>query len=270
MLDYKGCLEINNTKLFFTVKGEGNPLILVHGGFTDHRIWDYQIDAFADKYKIICFDQRGYGKSDFPMGPFSHSQDLKAIIDALELTKATIIGSSLGGAVAIEFALQYPEHVNALIVVGTALKGYPYPPHYMTQIMELSAKVTTEGIGAGIDHIITSPGWDYFFPSPARPEARAKVEQAVRESTGVFRWNPMWDVELKPSAYERIGEIKSPVLIVSNSRDIDFVHGIEDYIQGKLTNSEKIVMEDCCHLPYVEKPEEFNQIILNFLQGVVK
>ncbi|MDD3365545.1 MAG: alpha/beta hydrolase, partial [Syntrophomonas sp.] len=66
------------------------------------------------------------------------------------------------------------------------------------------------------------------------------------------------------------GEIKSPVLIVSNSRDIDFVHEIEDYIQEKLTNSIKIVMEDCCHLPYVEKPEEFNQIVLDFLQGVAE
>ncbi len=268
MLDFKGFIEINNTKLFFRVKGEGEPLILVHGGFTDHRIWDYQIDTLAKEYKVIRFDQRGYGKSDLPMGPFSHSQDLKDLMDALGLNQAFVIGSSLGGAVALELAVQYPERVNALILVGTGMKGYPYPPSYMTQLMEMTTKVTTEGIPAGINHIITSPWWDYFFPSPARPEARAKVEQAVRESTNVFRWNPMWDVELKPSAYERVGEIKTPVLIVSNSRDIDFVHGIEDYIQEKLTNSKKIVMADCCHLPYVEKPEEFNQIVLNFLQAV--
>lgn len=258
-------LSINNTRLFYSINGEGEPLVFVHSGFTDHRVWEYQLAAFSSKYKVISFDLRGYGKSDLPLGPFSHMEDLKSLLDVLQLSKVNLIGSSLGGAVAIEYTLQYPEMVKSLVLVGSGLKGYSYPPEYVTEIMELSGIVQAQGIEAGINHIITSPWWDYFFPSPNRPEARAKVVQLVKDSVSVFRWNPMWDVELNPSACERIEEIKIPVLIIIGDRDNHFVMQIGDYIHGKIENSKKVLMKDCCHLPYAEKPQEFNRLVLDFL-----
>nr|WP_322787003.1 alpha/beta fold hydrolase [Pseudobacteroides cellulosolvens] len=76
-------LNINNGRLSYSVKGEGEPLILIHGNFNDSRIWDYQVDYFSDYYKVIWYDQRGYGKSDTPTSVFSHYEDLKALFDQL-------------------------------------------------------------------------------------------------------------------------------------------------------------------------------------------
>ncbi|HWP96121.1 MAG TPA: alpha/beta hydrolase [Syntrophomonadaceae bacterium] len=270
MSDFKGLIEINNTKLFFRVKGEGEPVVFIHGMFNDHRVWEYQIDVFASRYKVICLDQRGYGKSDLPIGPFSHLEDIRALMDAFSLTKASIIGSSRGGAVATEFALKYPEMVKNLVLVGSDLKGFPYPPDHIQQIMNLFMIMQSAGLEAGINDYIANPYWAYCYPSPNRPEARDKVIQIVRESMNAFRWVPTWDVELTPSAFESVEKIELPVLLIMGEKDHELNQQIEDYLHGKIKNSKKIVMEDCCHFPFVEKPEEFNQIVLEFLQGVVK
>lgn len=255
--------------MFYSVKGEGEPLVLIHGGFSDHRIWDYQIDSLAVKYKVICYDQRGYGKSDLPIDIFSHLEDFKSLMDALELRKITIIGSSAGGALAIDFALQYPEMVKSLVLVGPGVKGYPYPPDFMTEGMNLYITGQSEGPEVAIQKFISNPFYEYFFPSPNRTDARAKVIQIVKESTNIFRWNPMWEIELKPSAYERVGEIQLPVLIISADKDSELVLKMGEYIQENIKHSKDVMMKDCSHLPYIEKPEEFNQIVLDFLNETV-
>lgn len=129
-------LNIDNGRLFYSTKGEGEPLILIHGNFNDSRIWDYQVDCFADYYKVIWYDQRGYGKSDTPKSAFSHHEDLKALFDQLEIRKANIIGSSSGGSVAIDFALQYPKLVNKLILVAPSVNGCHYPLQVMFEAMK--------------------------------------------------------------------------------------------------------------------------------------
>lgn len=83
MLENKDYLQINNTRLFHFIKGEGEPLVLLHGSLSDLRIWDYQVDILASKYKMVCYDQRGYGKSDIPVSTFSYYDDLKSLIEVL-------------------------------------------------------------------------------------------------------------------------------------------------------------------------------------------
>ena len=263
---FRDYLEINNTRLFYSIKGEGEPLVLTHGGpFSDHRIWDYQIESLARKYKVICFDKRGHGKSDIPIDTFSHLEDLKSLMDALEVRKITIMGSSAGGALAIDFALQYPELVKALVLVCPALNGYPYPSNFISEMVNLYITGQSEGPEVAIQKFISNPINEYFFPSPNRPGARGKVIEIVKESTNYIHWNPMWETELKPSAYERLGEIQLPVLISSADKDSEIILKIGEYIHEKIEHSKKVMMKDCGHFPNVEKPEEFNQMVLDFL-----
>ena len=267
MSDVKSYLKINNTRLFYSVKGEGEPLVLTHGGpFSDHRIWDYQIESLASKYKVICFDKRGHGKSDLPIDAFSHLEDFKSLMDALELRKITIIGSSAGGALAIDFALQYPEMVKDLVLVCPALNGYSYSPNFISEMVNIYITGQSEGPEAAIQNYISNPFYEYGFPSPNRADARAKVIQIVNDSTNFIRWNPMWEIELKPSAYERLGEIQLPVLIISADKDSEVILKIGEYIHEKIKHSKEVMMKDCSHFPNVEKPKEFNQIVLDFLK----
>ena len=264
---FQDYLEINNTRLFYSVKGEGEPLVLTHGGpFSDHRIWDYQIESLARKYKVFSFDKRGHGKSDIPIDTFSHLEDLKSLVDALELRKITLIGSSAGGALALDFALQYPEMVKALVLVCPALNGYPYPSNFISEMVNLYITGQSEGPEAAIQKYILDSNNEYFFPSPKRADARGKVIEIVKESTNYIRWNPMWETELKPSAYERLGEIQIPVLIIAADKDSEIILTIGEYIHDKIVHSKTVMMNDCGHFPNVEKPEEFNQIVLDFLK----
>lgn len=254
--------------MFYSVKGEGEPLVLIHGRpFSDHRIWDYQVDFLASKYKVICFDQRGHGKSDLPIDNFSHLEDFKSLVEALELKKITIIGSSAGGSLAIDFVLQYPEMVKELVLVCPSLSGYPYPDHFISEMVNIYITGQSEGPEVAIQKYISNPFYEYAFPSPNRADARAKVIEIVKESTNVFRWNPMWEADMKNSSYERLGEIQVPVLIISADRDNELVQKIGEYIHTKIKHSKEIMMKDCGHFPFVEKPEEFNQLLLERTNG---
>lgn len=264
MPDTQDCLQVNDASLFYSVKGDGEPLVLLHGGFSDLRIWDCQVDAFAGKLKVICYDQRGYGKSDVPVAPFSYFEDLKAVIEALKLQRVSVVGSSLGGSVAIDFALKYPELLKSLILVGPGLNGYPYPPAFMTEAMNLYMAANAEGPEAAIEKYIANPFWGYFFPAPERKEAREKVLRIVRDAKNHFSWIRLAAV-LEPHAYTRLKEIRIPTLIILSGKDSDFNMEVGEYIHKEIENATKVIIPDCGHLLYVEKPAEFNRIVLDFL-----
>ena len=118
-----GMAEVNRTKLYYEIMGQGHPLVLIHGGLLDCRMWDGQFKKFAEYYKVIRYDIRGYGKFALPKGKYSHVKDLLGLLKFLEIEKAHIIGLSLGGANAIDFALEYPDLVSSLILTSTAPVG---------------------------------------------------------------------------------------------------------------------------------------------------
>lgn len=134
MQDY---LNLDNGQIFYTVSGNGEPLVLLHGNFNDHQIWNEQVGSLSTHYKIIRYDLRGYGLSSTPNSSYSNVDDLKALIDSLKLHNVTLIGSSLGGGAAIDFTLTYPHLVRSLILVSPSINGNPYPMNMMWQGSEL-------------------------------------------------------------------------------------------------------------------------------------
>src|SRR5947209_20150411 len=101
-----GYIETNGTKLYYEVMGEGHPLVLIHGGYMDRRMWDDQFAAFAEQYQVIRYDVRGFGKTELPQVPYADRQDLYDLLQALGVTKTYLLGLSLGGEVAIDFTLE--------------------------------------------------------------------------------------------------------------------------------------------------------------------
>ena len=98
--------------------------MLLHAGVGDRRLWDGQVDALAGQYKVIRPDLRGFGQSPLPGGPFSHVEDVRALLDHLGVERAAVVGNSFGGRVALDFALVHPERTDALVLVAAALTGY--------------------------------------------------------------------------------------------------------------------------------------------------
>jgi 3-oxoadipate enol-lactonase len=116
----------NFNGLYFEIKGRGKPVVLIHGGQLDRRMWDAQFDEFAKRYRVIRYDLRGFGKSSAPSKPFSNHEDLHALLRRLQVEKATLVGLSLGGAVAVDFALMYPNEVDSLVLVCPGLGGFHF------------------------------------------------------------------------------------------------------------------------------------------------
>jgi pimeloyl-ACP methyl ester carboxylesterase len=118
--------EVNATRLYYEKAGSGPPVVLLHEAVTDSRMWDDQLGLLSARHLVVRYDMRGYGRSPLPGGPYSHVDDLRALFDAIEIGRATLVGASLGGRVALEFALTDPERVRALLLAPAALGGHEW------------------------------------------------------------------------------------------------------------------------------------------------
>jgi 3-oxoadipate enol-lactonase len=122
-----GFAEVNGTRLYYEVAGTGHPLTLIHGGLVNRRLWDDQFNVFAQHYRVVRFDMRGFGDSGLIRAEgenFSLEKDLHDLLQFLGIEKTYILGLSMGGASAIDFTLRYPEMVDALIPVAMGLSGF--------------------------------------------------------------------------------------------------------------------------------------------------
>lgn len=112
-----GYCPVKHGKLYFEMTGSGEPIVLIHGGQMDCRIWDAEVELLRSNYRVIRYDVRGYGRSPAPTEVYSLHEDLARLLDRLEVPKAHLVGLSLGGAAAIDFAIAHPERVGKLVVV---------------------------------------------------------------------------------------------------------------------------------------------------------
>ncbi|MBA2598248.1 MAG: alpha/beta fold hydrolase, partial [Chloroflexia bacterium] len=119
--------EINGARIAYDVAGTGHPLLLLHAGIGDRRMWDAQIPAFAQHFTTIRYDARGFGETRMPAAPFSPSADAIALLDHLGIARAHVVGVSLGSQTAIETAIAAPDRVSALVAVA-ARTGTPVSP----------------------------------------------------------------------------------------------------------------------------------------------
>src|SRR5215471_17547543 len=118
--------RVKSTQLYYEVTGEGQPLVLVHSGGFDRRLWDEQFTTFADNYKVIRYDVRGHGQSPPPTKPYSDAEDLYRLLQELHVEKAHFVGLSLGSTIVVDFALAHPEMVDSLVLATPEVNGYSY------------------------------------------------------------------------------------------------------------------------------------------------
>src|SRR5881296_79279 len=122
-----GIAHVNGTELYYEVAGTGHPFTLIHGLLLDRRSWDDQFEVFAQQYKVLRYDLRGWGDSaqEEAEPPFSPRQDLLSLLHYLNIEKTSLLGLSGGGTLALDFTLEHPDTVDALILVASGLSGYP-------------------------------------------------------------------------------------------------------------------------------------------------
>ena len=150
-----GTLPVAGGELYFEVAGSGEPIVLIHGGFGDRRMWDDQFDA--RDYRVLRYDHRGFGRSPAPDTTYSPVRDLIHLLDRAEMDRAHIVGNSLGGALALTFGILHPERVRSLTVVASGADGFRYPQADIDAITEVVALMRGGEGGGGADEVAGQP-----------------------------------------------------------------------------------------------------------------
>ena len=273
-----GFAELNGTTLYYEVAGEGHPLVLIHGGLVDHHLWDDQFVAFAQHYKVIRYDMRGFGQSSLMKvddAPPSYRADLYALLKQLGIEKTYVLGLSMGGGLAIDFTLEYPEMVAALIPVAAGVSGLKEDT-IQVDSAEQKAEEEIEAARTSGDKPreieLTLRFWTdgpERTPEQVDPNVREKVRAMTTHNYS--RPDDALDVitiQLDPPALGRLGEISVPTLIIYGDADVRGILLIADILQKGIPNAKTAVIPNTAHHLNLEQPAEFNRIVLDFLQNL--
>ena len=258
-----GYADVPGARLYYELAGRGEPLVLTPGFSLDTRMWDDQLTPFADRYRVLRYDPRGFGRSSEPGSePYSHSEDLRALLAGLGIDRAHIVGLSLGGGTAIDFALTYPESTHSLITVDSTLSGFPWSDAFIAPIKACSAVARAESVEAARRTWLRHP----LFTATHRDErALAALRRMVADYSG-WHWlhrDPRQTPD--PPALHRLARLTMPTLAIVGEHDMPDFHAIAGLVAERAPHASKVVLPGVGHLANMEAPEVFTEVVLGFL-----
>jgi 3-oxoadipate enol-lactonase len=261
-----GMVVANGTHLYYEQAGSGHPLVLINGFTLNTQMWDDQFVVFARNYRVIRYDMRGSGQSALPTEePFTAVDDLRALLDALGVSRTFVLGLSLGGSVAIDFALAYPDRISALVLVDPALRGWPWSEAFSQSMRELEIVARTQGVEKARQRWLAHP---FFLAAREQPELAERLAQIVASYSG-WSWlhaSPERDVDLPE--VRPLEQISTPTLLIMGERDIEEFQAIANHISCSIPHLTKLVLPGVGHMANMEAPEAFNEAVLRFLGSV--
>lgn len=264
-----GMADVNGARLYYEVAGEGHPFVMVHAGICDSHMWDPQFAYFSQRYRVIRYDMRGFGQSTCPPGPAATREDLYGVLCFLGVQSAYVMGCSMGGSAVIDFTLDHPEMVDALIPVCAGLGGFEtdaedeYADVWtqieaaekagdLNRVNQLELGVFVSGRGRGADQV--APGvYQHVWKMNENNLRRGHELEQVQ-----FQ-------RLDPPAAGRLSEIHAPTLIIEGELDERVTLMMGDTLAAGIQGSRLVVMQGVAHVPSMEKPDEFNRLVGEFL-----
>ncbi|WP_405116004.1 alpha/beta hydrolase [Micromonospora sp. NBC_01405] len=262
-------IEINGANLAYDDTGSGTPVVLLHAGIADRRMWREQVPALATRHRVISVDLRGYGDSELPPDAFAHHDDIVGLLDALDLPRAALVGCSFGGAVAVDTALAHPGRIHALALLGTAIGGNEWSEETNDLWDDLVGETDPEDFAAGaageVRFWVVGPG---RRPEDVDPALVRFAEEMDRQALAAELALSAVDVaELDPPAIERLGELRVPVLVTAGAADVPDIRRLADRIAAEVPGAVRLPdVPDAGHLLPLERPDAVNPALLDFLR----
>lgn len=251
-------MRIEGGRLWYERAGEGFPVVLVHPGLWDSRIWDDQFEEFAHHHDVIRFDARGYGRSDMPEAPYSDLRDLRYLLGELDVRRCAIVGCATGAQLALDFALAYPDVTDAVVAVSPGLSGYRWTDAGLQTLVDEVDRAVREGdMERAID--VELAVW-----APISTRADPRVRRIALDNAQVLRMDDSLQ-EVPPSAVTHLGDVQAATLVVVGHGDLAEIHAIADLLVAQIPGASKRVLAEADQLVNVSKAEKFNRIVLDFL-----
>ncbi|WP_428967115.1 alpha/beta fold hydrolase [Micromonospora fluostatini] len=261
-------IDATGPALSYDDVGAGKPLVLLHAGIADRRMWRAQVDVLASRYRVVVPDLRGYGESGLLPAPFAHHDDVVGLLDALGIARATLVGCSFGGSVAIDTALAYPERVDGLALFGSAVSGNEWSDEANDLWERLVGEVDPEDFPASaaaeVRFWVVGPG---RRPEDVDPGLVAFAEEMDRRALAADLALSAVDVtELHPPAIGRLAELSMPVLVTAGAADVPDISRLADRIAAEVPGAVRLPdVPDAGHLLPLERPAPVNAALLDFL-----
>lgn len=266
MLEGFGRFAVPGGELCFESAGTGEPVVFLHGFSLDCRMWEPQFKAFQAAFRLIRYDLRGFGGSSLPAAsPYSHEDDLSALLSHLNALPAHVVGLSMGGRMALRFAAAYPQSIRSLVLADSALDGHTWSSEWQARwngICEIArGGRLAEAKAQWLEHPLFA--W-------ARNDSHtlSLLERMVEDYSG-WHWHNSDPVRVPtPPLAERLGEIRVPCLVVTRARDFSDFQAIAYVLSQGMPAAQRILIEGAGHMVNLEAPREFNAALLAFWRGL--
>lgn len=262
-------VPLDGTRLHYRVAGDGPPLVFCHAGIADQRMWDGLVERFVDRFRVLTYDFRGFGRSEHAPGTFSHTFDLETLLGALDIESVHLVGASMGGAVAVDFALAHPERVNSVSLLAPALSGFTFTDRATLtgwRDADDAFEVGEYDEAARIELSMWLAG-----PNRTLDEVNPGVRERVREmSLRSYELVSPEAEELDPDepAVDRLDALAAPTLVVLGDDDVSDMHRIARLIEREVPDVQLVTVPDTAHLPSMERPETISRYLSSFLDEV--
>jgi len=260
----------NGIDTFYEDTGQGPPVVLIHGHSLDLCMWQYQVPALLQAgYRVVRYDVRGHGRSAAPAQGYTwenYAADLADLLTCLDVESAHLVGISMGGGIALQFVLNFPQRVLSLVLVDSTLPGFTYSDEFTHQVEELVRVVRAEGPGPAFQRLwLAHPFFDGLRPYPER---FALLDEMVRTFPAADYRRGAVPTGYRPAVADRLSEIAAPAVVMVGEQDIADLRLIADILAASLPNARPLVFPGVGHVPPLEQPDAFNEALIAFLRGI--
>ncbi|GGL04174.1 hydrolase [Sphaerisporangium melleum] len=253
--------------LFWRDTGTGRPLVLLHGGFLDHGMWDDQIPVLAARHRVIAPDARGHGRSANATEPFRFTDDLAALLRHLDTGPATLVGVSMGAGIAVDTAIEHPELVGSVVVSGAGTSEPYFTDPWTTRAMAAWYSAMAAGdLNASIEGFLAFAAGPHRTLGDLDPDVVDRLRRMARATMSKHTRGEADLLVPVRDTWKRAAEIGVPVLAVNGTADSPDHLGMAERLVRTVSDGRAVSIDGTAHYPNMERPEEFNKILADFLR----
>jgi 3-oxoadipate enol-lactonase len=254
-------------RLVYEMTGDGPAVVLVHGFGLDMRMWDPQAGPLAARFRVVRYDCRGFGASGpfDPAVPYTHADDLVALLDHLAIPDAALAGLSFGGQVVLQAALAAPARVRALALLGTVLDGVPWDPASAEALEEVTRQVQAGGVPAGRAAWLAHP---LFAAAGERPDLASRLAAMVAGYPGQHWLGQDPHRRPDPRPIDALEDVTVPTLVAVGESDVPGFREMSAVLARRIPGAQYRVVAGAGHMINMEQPAAVTELLIRFLSGV--
>ncbi|SFV30349.1 Pimeloyl-ACP methyl ester carboxylesterase [Devosia crocina] len=248
--------------------GEGLPVVFLHAGVCDHRMWREQMQLAAEMgWHAIAYDRRGYGEAKSEDVAFSHLDDLEAVLASFDIHAAIFVGCSMGGGLAIDFALRHPGRVIGLVLIGTSVTGAPWSATEEESAIEMAEEDAWERGDLDLLNKVQAHEW-LDGPRSRSGRVTGAARELFLDMNAKALAKPTLTAEIeRPGAWRRVEQITAPTMLIVGEEDFSAIIDRHEHLSETMPNSFAAVLEGVAHIPSIERPDLINRMLEEYLEA---